>query len=137
MRMKSKVDLWISLTIWLIVAMIAIGVYFIPPAEQLLGFVFGLFWVVFLLWIYFGTFYELRDNYLLCRSGPFFEKIAYDKIKSLRLFNSYLSSMGLSSKQIEIRQHKKGYILGTTLISPEDREQFLEELRLRCKNLED
>ena len=124
------------MTIWLIVAMITVGVYFIPPEEQWIGLGAGLFWVAFLLWIYFGTYYELLDDCLLCRSGPFFEKIRYDKIKSLRLFNSHLSSMGLSSRQIEIRQHGKGYFLGTTLISPEDREQFLEELRSRCKYLE-
>jgi hypothetical protein len=82
------------------------------------------------------AYYELRDDYLYCRSGPFFEKIAYERIKSVRLYHSHLSSLALSAQQIEIRQHNKSYITGTTLISPENREEFLEELRSRCQNLD-
>ncbi|UOO38563.1 PH domain-containing protein [Oscillospiraceae bacterium CM] len=89
-----------------------------------------------LIWLLFGTYYELRPEYLYCRSGPFFEKIRYDKIKYLGLTENFLSSMALSPERIEIRQHGKGYIMGTTMISPENREDFLEKLKARCKNLD-
>jgi hypothetical protein len=58
------------------------------------------------------------------------------QIRSLRLSENMLSSMALSRQRIEIRQHGKGYIMGTTMISPVEREWFLEELRQRCPNLE-
>jgi hypothetical protein len=47
-----------------------------------------------------------------------------------------LSSMALSSRRIEIRQHGKGYLTGTTMISPVNREEFLRELVRRCPNLD-
>jgi hypothetical protein len=89
-----------------------------------------------LLWLLYGTFYELRDDCLYCRSGPFVEKIGYDKIKYLGFSDSMLSSMALSSRRIEIRQYEKGYITGTTMISPENIEIFLGHLTQRCRNLE-
>lgn len=92
--------------------------------------------LIFLLWIYFGTYYEFREEYLFCKSGPFFENIKYDNIKSIKLTQNLFSSMALSSKRIEIRQHGKGYILGTTFISPMNRQEFINELIKRCKNLE-
>jgi hypothetical protein len=47
-----------------------------------------------------------------------------------------LSSMALSLDRNEIKQHGKGFVIGTTYISPESREQFMSELISRCKNLE-
>jgi hypothetical protein len=90
----------------------------------------------FILWIYFGTYYEFREEYLYCKSGPFSEKIQYDRIKSVKISRNMLSSMALSSKRLEIRQHGKGYITGTTLISPENRDDFLLQLKKKCRYLE-
>jgi hypothetical protein len=42
--------------------------------------------------------------------------------------------MALSKNRIEIKQIGKGFILGTTYISPENRDEFLAELKSRCKN---
>jgi uncharacterized membrane protein YobD (UPF0266 family) len=100
------------------------------------GFIIAIPVTAFLLWIYFGTYYEFRNEYLYCRSGPFFEKIPYDKIKSVKLCENMLSSMALSSKRLEISQHGKGYITGTTMISPVNRDDFLSELKKRCRYLE-
>lgn len=86
--------------------------------------------------MYFSSYYEFRDDYLYCRSGPFVEKIVYDKIKSVKLSQNMLSSMALSWKRIEIRQHDKGYITGTTYVSPENREMFITELINCCKNIQ-
>lgn len=108
----------------------------VPPNEKTIGYAVGVPMIGFILWIYFGTYYEFRDAYLYCRSGPFVEKIAYEKIKSVKLSQNMLSSMALSTKRIEIRQHGKGFITGTTYISPVNREEFLMELISRCKNIE-
>lgn len=108
----------------------------VPKNERLIGFAVGLPIAIFTLWMYFGTYYELRDDHLLCKSGPFSEKIVYEKIRSLKFSRNPASSMALSIDRIEIRQHGKGYITGTTFVSSEDREEFMNDLEIRCKNLE-
>ncbi|MBS3901721.1 MAG: PH domain-containing protein [Dethiobacter sp.] len=67
---------------------------------------------------------------------PFREKIRCDNIKSLKLTNNFYFSMALSRNRIEIKQIGKGFILETTYISPENRKEYLAELKSRCKNLE-
>lgn len=134
-RVKSAIDIRFSVIIWLAVLILIVSPMLVPE-DNIVVFLCTLPIIAFLLWMYFYSWYELRDEYLYCVCGPFREKIVYDKIESLRLTTNLLSSMALSSKRIEIRQHGKGYITGTTMISPKDRETFLEELKKRCVNLQ-
>jgi len=136
MRVKSKVDLWFSILIWATVIILVGSMIFVPQDGKLIAYAVVIPTSLFMFWIYFGTYYEFRDDYLFCKSGPFFEKIAYDKIKSARLSSNMLSSMALSIDRIEIKQHGKSYITGTTFISPENREEFMKELISRCKNID-
>lgn len=136
LRIKSAIDWWISILFWSVVLLLLFSFYYIPEDEQVIGYITVIPMLIFLLWIYFGTYYEFREEYLFCKSGPFFEKIKYDNIKSIKLTQNLFSSMALSSKRIEIRQHGKGYILGTTFISPMNRQEFINELIKRCTNLE-
>lgn len=136
MRVKSAIDWWMNIIIWTVIIVIEVGIFASPENERVPGLIVGYLISAFILWIYFGTYYEFREDYLYCKCGPLFEKIAYDKIKSVRLSRNILSSMALSTKRIEIKQHGKGYIMGTTFISPENREEFMKELRKRCRNLE-
>ncbi len=136
MRIKSAVDRWFAALIWATAAVLVGSILAVPGDGRLLAALAIAPIIGFLAWVCFGTYYELRDDHLLCRSGPFRERIPYANIRSLRLTQNLLSSMALSRQRIDIRQHGKGYILGTTLISPEEREWFLEELRKRCPNLE-
>lgn len=136
LRIKSAIDWWISILFWSVVLLLLFSFYYIPEDEQVIGYITVIPMLIFLLWIYFGTYYEFREEYLFCKSGPFFENIKYDNIKSIKLTQNLFSSMALSSKRIEIRQHGKGYILGTTFISPMNRQEFINELIKRCKNLE-
>lgn len=135
MRVKSAIDLWFNILVYTTIAVLAVGAIAVPREETPIALAVAILVTGFLLWLYWGTYYELREEYLFCKSGPFFERIPYDKIRSARLCQNMLSSMALSSKRIEIRQHGKGYILGTTMISPENREEFLQQLLTRCKNL--
>lgn len=135
MRVKSSIDRPISILIWGVVIILVSSAIFVPSNKLLYGIISGIV-IAFLIWLYFGTYYELREDYLYCKSGPINEKIPYDSIKSIKLSENMLSSMALSRKRIEIRQHGKGYITGTTLISPKNREEFLEELKKRCRDLD-
>lgn len=136
MRIKSKTDIWIGILIWGTVLVLLVSMMTVPQNAKIAGYLLGVPVICFILWIYFGTYYEFRDEYLYCRSGPFFEKIAYGKIKSVKLSRNLLSSMALSTKRIEIRQHGRGYITGTTYISPVNREAFMAELIGRCSNIQ-
>jgi uncharacterized membrane protein YobD (UPF0266 family) len=122
--------------IYITIAIVIVSVVMVPKEDMIIALAIALLVTAFLLWIFWGTYYEFREEYLYCKSGPFFEKIPYAKIQSAKLCQNMLSSMALSSKRIEIRQHGKGYILGTTMISPINREEFLHELLKRCKYLE-
>src|SRR5690554_4961824 len=104
MRVKSKIDLWLRIVIWITVVTMALIIFIIPQNEKAIGCAVGIPMIIFILWIYFGTYYELRNEYLFCRSGPFYEKIPYNKIKSVKLSHNILSSMALSLKRIEIKQ---------------------------------
>jgi uncharacterized membrane protein YdbT with pleckstrin-like domain len=134
MRVKSKIDFWVGILIWSVIV-IMVGTMTKLNDQTAISYVIGLPLIALLLWIYFGKYYELRDEYLYCRCGPFTEKIEYLKIRSVKLSENMLSSMALSGDRIEIKQHGRGYLLGTTFISPENREQFMSELTSRCKNL--
>lgn len=136
MRVKSKIDLWVKIVIWFTIILCASPIIAIPQKERVIGYAICLPIILLLFWIYFGTYYELKDDFLYCKSGPFYEKVAYEKIKSLKFSQNFLSSMALSRDRIEIKQHGKGYIRGTTYISPEDREEFMKDLKSRCNKLD-
>jgi hypothetical protein len=136
MRYKSAVDLWIKILVYTVIAVMFGSSAMIPKEYIITGIIIAVPATAFILWIRFGTYYEFREEYLYCKSGPFIEKIQYDKIKSVKLCRNMLSSMAMSSKRLEIRQHGKGYITGTTLISPENRDDFLLQLKKKCRYLE-
>jgi hypothetical protein len=142
MHVKSAVDRRFKAAVFAVIAlMLAVAVLLTLTVrfalyQILLSYAAVLLASAFLLWLLFGTFYELRDDCLYCRCGPFVEKIGYDKIKYLGYSENMLSSMALSSQRIEIRRYGKGYIAGTTMISPENREIFLGYLKQRCRFLD-
>lgn len=136
MRIQSKIDWWVKIALWGAIIIMIIVMIMIPQQEKIIGFAVGIPMIFLLLWIYFGSYYEFRGTYLLCKVGPYYEKIEYDKIKSIKQSKNMLSSMALSTERIEIKQHGKGYIMGTTFISPVNREEFVIELKSRCRNIE-
>lgn len=135
MRVKSAIDWWLGGLIWLVIFAIIAGMLpSLAEEEKAIGYGVAIPMVAFLLSLFFCTYYELRDDHLFCRSGPLFERIPYDCIKSVKLSNSLLSGMALSMRRIAIRKHDS-WPLGVTLISPPNREEFMQELLSRCQNL--
>jgi len=132
MVIKAKKDVWISLIMILLMMTFIFSVIIVPSEERWIVIIMIVPVSVFLGWLYFGTSYEFKENVLVCRSGPFSEKIPYDNIRSLKLCRNFMSSMALSRDRIEIKQHGKGYVSGTTYISPLDRERFFDQLKQRC-----
>jgi len=136
-RIEVKRDLWITLFIGLILAVFVMSILIVPASERFIIIVMVIPVTIFLGWLYFGTYYVFEEKALICKSGPFIEKIQYEKIRSMKLCENFMSSMALSRERIEIKQHGKGYVTGTTYISPVDRQQFLNELKKRCPNLDE
>jgi hypothetical protein len=134
MRVKSIVDGYFKLIIFAAIgAMAVLSGFFarallLSPQEALLGYGAVILGAALLLWLLYGTYYELCDDYLLCRSGPFVAKIPYDSIRQLTLCESLSSSMAMSVRRIQILQQDGDNDTGITLISPAGRELFLTRL---------
>lgn len=142
MRCRSAVDFRNEALIILAIVLITVGAPYLSSAMgfslqmAMIGYASAVIASAFLLWFLFGTYYELHDNYLFCRCGPFTEMIRYDDIIGLQLSKNTSSSLALSSKRIEILQYSDG-IITETLISPKNRAAFMARLKARCRYLED
>lgn len=137
MRYPSGKSVGFGILIWgvmfILVASLVLTILIPVPYTEiiLIGTLIG---IAFMLWVWFGTYYEFKDYYILLRMGPFIEKIPYERITSVKMLKSMASSMALSNEMIELR-HGKNYITGTTYISPEDRDGFLAEVNTHCPDL--
>jgi len=78
-------------------------------------------------WIVMTTEYELTNRSLEIRSGPFHWSVSLREITSLEITRHPGSSPALSLDRLRI-QHAGGALI---MISPENREHFLGELRRR------
>ena len=134
MRYASSKSPLLGLIILAVIVLMIFSVV-ITPYGQLYLAAAGSLVIAFLLWLWFGTYYELREEFLYCRSGIFTEKIPYDRITSLRLCRNHLSSMAVGDDRIEIT-HGKSKIAGLTYISPTDRQEFYEKLTALCPNIQ-
>lgn len=133
MRSKSSVDWWMKLLVLLAIEFLVSCTFSASADNQPM--IYWAVWVTtaFILWLYFGTYYEFKDTYLYIRSGPFLEKIPYNRIESIRFCKNRWSSMALSSHRIEIKQKDKGFVRGTTYISPVNLTAFYKELQKRIR----
>jgi membrane protein YdbS with pleckstrin-like domain len=84
-----------------------------------------------ILWTFRSTLYQVTDRELIVRSGPFRWTIPISDVESVRPSRSPLSSPALSLDRLEIR-YAGGRML---MISPKDREGFLETLVSRSRDL--
>jgi hypothetical protein len=141
MRIKSAIDFQNEALIFISVALIVMGAPYLSAAMgfslqmAMIGYATAFVASAFLLWFLFGTYYELHEDYLYCRCGPFSESIRYDAIIGLRLSKNTSSSLALSSKRIEILQFSDG-IITETMISPKNRVIFLARLKAHCRYLD-
>ncbi|MGI2336343.1 MAG: PH domain-containing protein [Dehalogenimonas sp.] len=134
MRYPSGKSTGFGVLIWGVVITLAVSAFIVPAGMRVVVTAGSIIGIGFILWIWYGTYYEFHDICLLTKMGPFAERIPYERITSVKPVTGMASSMALSSAMIEIR-HGKNYVSGTTFISPENRELFLAELRARCPNL--
>jgi len=82
----------------------------------------------FMIWILYGTHYTFRGDNLVVRSGPFRWTINIHEIISLTPTRNPLSSPACSLDRLRIELTKSKFGM---MISPLEKEQFLDELVLR------
>jgi Bacterial PH domain len=135
MKFPSKKDWWLGLLLW---GAIGYGAYIstyalLTEKADLLGIlitvVINLTLIAFISWLWFTTYYVLGEKELIIRSGPIKKRIPYREISSAHKTLNPLSSPALSLKRINIT-----YQFGMALISPKNRDEFLQKLSERCPN---
>lgn len=134
MRYQSAKGPGFAALVFGVILLLAVSIIIVPGELRITTAAGTALAATLLLWIWFGTWYEFREDELYLRYGPFFERIPYGRITEANRMKSMASSMALSSDMIELR-HGENYVTGTTLISPKDRDGFLIELGKRCRNL--
>ena len=135
MRYHHKMDWWIRIILILSVVMFIPLFFVIPPEEVWIMVITELVMGVIIIPLFFG-YIEFMDDHLYIKIHFFHQRIKYDNIKSIRLCKNLFSSSAMTTERIEIKEHNKSIVRGTTYIGPEDREEVYQELLFRCRNLE-
>jgi hypothetical protein len=141
MTFKSKIDGWmiIVLAIVLLVSPVMLMTTASRPRNPpmgaggyviLIGVVVALP-MALVVWLFSTTNYTLTDTDLVVRAGPIRETIALSSIHKITATRSILSAPALSLDRIEIAYGK----YGTVVISPDDKQAFVNEMRRRVANL--
>lgn len=139
MRYNSAKSPRMTLMIYaLVLAAAAVAVLYCVFFETVLRFVIAalcLVVVALVLWVHNSTWYELRERSLVLHSGPFNDAIAYKDIKTVDKTRGVNFVMALAFDRLQINANlnpEKGKIV----LSPENEDEFLEELSARCDGLE-
>ncbi|WP_370294700.1 PH domain-containing protein [Rossellomorea marisflavi] len=137
MKYPSKQDWWIILLAWIpMVATIGLGLFTMVEkastlSEQILVFASCIIVPLFFLWMMMTTYYLIEEKNLVIRFGPFKKSVPLASITSIRKTRNPMSSPALSLKRIEILYNRYDMVL----ISPKDRDAFIEVLSERCEQL--
>ena len=121
MYFPSKRDSWLGLLIWGLMLLAAIPAFLQPGKGQLIIMVAV---ILFIGWIWFGTGYEILDDELKVRCGPFRQRIPLQEIREIKRTRSPLSSPACSLDRMEIKYGKSKRVM----ISPADQEGFIKML---------
>ena len=121
---KSKVDLWFKLmTAGLLLVPMVFGAFI--GREILPGLVICGLIVVFILWLYLATKYEITEDELIINAGLYKVIIPLQSISSVTESNSLEASPAFSLDRLEIKYGQDKMIL----ISPKDKAAFLGALK--------
>lgn len=84
------------------------------------------------LWLLAATGYRVEQDALAIRSGPFRWRIPLQDIRAVEPARSWLSSPALSLDRLRIRHGRAGQVL----VSPKDRQAFVQALRRRNSHIQ-
>lgn len=132
---RSKVDIWLAVILTGAAVMTIVAVVSVMLGGSVLsGLVMApvlIVTVVLPLWLLKSTYYVLDDTQLTVRSGPFKWRVRLEDIQSVTRTRNPLSSPALSLDRLRIDRGLRKSIM----ISPLDRQGFLDELETRRQSL--
>lgn len=130
MYFPSKRDSWLFI-LNLLVVIACFGPLFSRSDYGVLFFTVPL--ALLLIWCWFTTGYEVTEDKLIIRSGPFKSKIDIQRIRSIRPTKNPLSSFALSVDRLEISYDPQYQM---ALISPKDKQAFINLLTDKNSNIQ-
>jgi hypothetical protein len=128
-KYPSKIDLKLLIFVDAVLMANLVAMIYL---QSVTGIIIAALTSVFVIHIFVTTYYVItEDNFLIVKSGFLVnKKISIQDITSVKESNNILSSPALSFDRLEIR-----YKDGTTLISPKDKESFIQELKERNSSI--
>lgn len=129
MRFTSKKDFWLGAFIWLS-AVIPLIMFIRDQLWYGLLIMIPVF--LFLVWVWFGTYYDITEKEVKIRCGPIKETVPFDKIIKIRKTRNLVSSAALSLNRLEIQYGKYNF----TYISPKNKEEFINTIKEKCPTVE-
>ena len=123
---KSAVDSWYYLLIVIIPVTVLVPIFFAPSeTDRMIGIVIGALAAALPIWLLVSTVYEVHEENLLIRSGPFRWTIPLSDIRTIEPSKSLISSPALSLNRLRIEYGSYKSIL----VSPEDQAGFIEAVQ--------
>lgn len=132
MKFRSKIDWWLLLIFIVVTGNILMKIYEANHHYSLASnfqhlFIYSL--VILVIWLpVFNTYYVVENNTLTIRSLVFRWEININDITRIEPTHNPLSSPALSLDRLKIYYMKDGRV-ATVMISPKDKEGFLNMLR--------
>lgn len=136
MRYKANVDRWFKIILISPLIILLLIPYIIEGTIDVISWITFFIVAILVLWLLLGSHYTLKEDHLLIVMVFIRQRIKYEDIQSVKLTKNLYSSMALSLERIEIKKHNAGFYRRATYISPENREQFYEQLIARCPHLD-
>jgi|GEM_PF-1981088 len=123
-KYPSKIDLWIAALLACITITIGWTAW---QSSNAVGFTILAAWIGCLAVTAVPCYYVLEADHLFIRAGVWKWRIPYTDIQSVTLSQSVLAGPSLSFQRVEIMSGEAGSIL----VSPVNREQFIQDLKQR------
>ena len=138
MSYQSKIDFWIFLILTSITLFFLYTLYnSINTATFYELLIISIIYLIifYIIWLpIFNTVYYLKDTSIEVKSMFFKWSIPLKDIKTINSCTNFISAPALSIKRIEIIYFSKG-MTEVIMISPKDREAFLEELNKKISSM--
>lgn len=142
MRFQTKKDRMYAFSVW--GQIVLLGVIFWLNSTNLAGLLVWIaaifiFYVAYILWIWFRTFYVIDEDRLVVRSGPYQQSILIEDIEKLKVLTdekvravSPVIGPALSSERVNIIYGADHDLLS---LSPQQKDTFIQELRRRNRKI--
>ncbi|WP_301722872.1 PH domain-containing protein [Planococcus shixiaomingii] len=90
-----------------------------------------------ILWMTFSIQYVFYQDYLFVKGGPFRSRIPYEQITKVSPTTDIFTGYRILSSRDGVEIFYKTAILGSVKISPENKKEFISEVKKRCPNIQD